>query len=87
MSYCYDTNEIIAEPLKDITGKEILRDYNKVHDVLDNSGSKPETNWMENEASEALKKIDRQQSVAFQLVPPTHSQEKCSGASHTHLEE
>ena len=55
--YFYDSNEIITEPLKDITGKEILRDYNKVHDVLDNSGSKPETNWMENEASEALKKL------------------------------
>ena len=38
--------------------------------LISNSGFKPSTHWMDNEASESLKNFDRKQSVEFQLVTP-----------------
>ena len=68
--YCYESNVIITEPLKDRTGKEILQFYKKVHYELSNIRFKPATHWLDNEASEALKIFYIQQSSGLQLVPP-----------------
>ena len=48
----------------------MIRTYKKVHYELANSGFKPATHSLDNEASEAIYTFYRQQSVAFQLVPP-----------------
>jgi hypothetical protein len=68
--YNYDTNAILTEPLKNRTGNEILRAYQKLHTYLTNRGFKPRTHWLDNEASDALKQFNNQEQVSFQLVPP-----------------
>lgn len=68
--YDYDTNAILTEPLKNRTGNEILRAYQKLHTYLTSRGFKPCTHWLDNEASDALKQFNKQEQVTFQLVPP-----------------
>ena len=68
--YDYDTNGILTEPLKNRTGGEILRAYQKLHAYLTNRGFRPRTHWLDNEASAALKQFNHQQQVEYQLVPP-----------------
>jgi hypothetical protein len=53
--YDYDTNSILTEPLKNRTGTEILRTYQKSHHYLTLQGFKPQTQWLDNEAYTALK--------------------------------
>ncbi len=68
--YDYDTNAILTEPLKNRTGTEILKAYQKLHDYLTQRGFKPHTHWLDNEASNALKQFNQKNQVNFQLVPP-----------------
>ena len=41
--YVYDANAIVIEPLKDRSGKEILRAYKKWYDHLKARGFQPKT--------------------------------------------
>jgi hypothetical protein len=70
--YDYDSNAILTEPLKSHNGGEILRAYTKLYEYLKQRGFKPQTHWLDNEASQALKAYDtqQQQQVTYQLVPP-----------------
>ena len=52
---------------KDITGKERkgknIKILQKVHDQLVNRSFEPATNWMDKKTSEALRNVDKQQSL------------------------
>jgi hypothetical protein len=68
--YHYDTNGILVTPQKTQHGNEILRGYTKLYEHLHERGFKPTTQWLDNEASNALKTFNRTQAVEYQLVPP-----------------
>ena len=68
--YKYDTNAILTEPIKNRTGAEILRAYQKLHTYLTRRGFQPRTHWLDNEASESLKHFNTHHNITFQLVPP-----------------
>eukprot|EP00978_Attheya_sp_CCMP212_P035004 scaffold150080_cov24-Attheya_sp.AAC.1 len=52
--YDYDTNAIIAEPLKGRTKGDILNGYRNVHKLLARNGYKPTMQTLDNEASDIL---------------------------------
>ncbi len=68
--YDYDSNAILTEPIKNRSGGEILKAYTKLHTYLTTRGFKPNTHWLDNEASPALKTFNRTHHVDFQLAPP-----------------
>lgn len=68
--YDYDTNAILTEPLKNRTGGEILRGYQKLHRYMVVRGFKPQVHWLDNEASTALKEYNTMNDITYQLVPP-----------------
>ena len=68
--YDYDSNAILAEPLKNRTGPEIHRAYKKLHQLLVSHGLRPKLQRLDNECSTLLKKFMRDENVDFQLVPP-----------------
>ena len=71
MWLCYiftTTTQSSLNSFKEITGKEIIITYKKVHDELTSSGFKLATYFTENKYSEAPKMFDRQQPVELQLV-------------------
>ena len=49
--YYYDSNAIIAEPLKSRMQIEILQVYKKLHGYLTKLGLCPKLKWLDNEAS------------------------------------
>ena len=68
--YDYDSNAILAEPLKSRTEQELLRAYTKIHTYLTVRGLKPVLQRLDNEAPGQLKQFMRTHDVQFQLVPP-----------------
>jgi hypothetical protein len=68
----YGTNAILTKPLKNQTVGKILWGYQKLHQYLVRQGYNPQTHWLENEASSALKTYNQQNSIEYQLVPPHH---------------
>jgi hypothetical protein len=68
--YDYDSNAILAEPLKSRNQNELLQAYTKLHALLVAHGLKPFLNILDNEAPGKLKQFMRANQVAFQLVPP-----------------
>jgi hypothetical protein len=68
--YDYDSAAILAEPLKNRTGQELVRAYSKLHQHLTDRGLKPQLQKLNNECPSALTQFMRQADVAFQLVPP-----------------
>ena len=53
--YNYDSNAILAEPIKSRHQHEILRAYKKLHQYLTDRGLKPQLQRLDNEASNLLK--------------------------------
>lgn len=53
MIYDYDSNVIIAEPLKNHTAKQIVAAYKCVHTLLLTGGLRPALQCLDNEASTA----------------------------------
>jgi hypothetical protein len=53
--YDYDGNNIQAEPMKNRSDAEVIREYSKIYDGLTAKGLKPKFQTMDNEASTALK--------------------------------
>jgi hypothetical protein len=71
--YDYNSSAILAEPMKNRSGNEHLRAYNKLHQFLVGRGFKPLLQKLNNEASNALKRTMGDKDIDFQLVPPhTH---------------
>jgi hypothetical protein len=68
--YDFDSNSILAEPIKSRTVEVITAAYNKMHNYLVSRGCKPILHRLDNEASAELKKSMSDKQVKFQLVPP-----------------
>jgi hypothetical protein len=68
--YDYDSNAILAQPIKDRTAPELLRAFQVMEQELVARGLKPKFMKLDNEASKLLKTYLHQQNITFQLVPP-----------------
>jgi hypothetical protein len=68
--YDYDSNAILAQPIKDRTAPELLRAFQVMEQELVAHGLKPKLMKMDNEASKLLKTYLHQQNITFKLVTP-----------------
>jgi hypothetical protein len=68
--YDYDSNAILAQPIKDRTAPALLRAFQVMEQELVARGQKTKLMKLENEASKLLKTYLHQQNITFQLVPP-----------------
>jgi hypothetical protein len=68
--YDYDSNAILAQPIKDLTAPELLKAFQVMEQELVARGLKPKLMKLDNEASKLLKDYLHQQDNIFQLVPP-----------------
>jgi hypothetical protein len=68
--YDYDSNAILAQPIKDRTAPELLRAFQAMEQDSVARGLKPKLMRLDNEASKLLKTYLHQQDITFQLVPP-----------------
>jgi hypothetical protein len=68
--YDYDSNAILAQPIKDRTAPELLKAFQVMEQELVARGLKPKPMKLDNEASKLLKMYLHQQDITFQLVPP-----------------
>jgi hypothetical protein len=66
----YDSNAILAQPIKDRTAPELLKAFQVTEQELVARGLKPKIMKLDNEASKLLKTYLHQQDITFQLVPP-----------------
>jgi hypothetical protein len=67
--YYYYSNAILAQPIKDRTAPELLREFQVMEQELVACGLKPKLMKLDNEVSKLLKTYLRQQNITFQLVP------------------
>jgi hypothetical protein len=68
--YDYDSNAILAQPIKDRTSPELLKAFQFMEQELVARALKPKLIKLDNEASKLLKDYLHQQDITFQLVPP-----------------
>jgi hypothetical protein len=68
--YDYDSNAILAQPIKDRTAPELLKAFQVMEQELMARCLKPKLMKLDNEASKLLKTYLHQQDITFQLVPP-----------------
>jgi hypothetical protein len=68
--YDYDSNAILAKPIKDRTVPELLKAFQVMEQALVARGLKPKLMKLDNEASKLLKTYLHQQDITFQLDPP-----------------
>jgi hypothetical protein len=68
--YDYDSNAILAQPIKDRTAPELLKAFKFMEQELVAKGLKPKLMKLDSEASKLLKDYLYQQYITFQLVPP-----------------
>jgi hypothetical protein len=68
--YDYDSNSILAQPIKDRTAPELLKAVQFMEQELVARGLKPKLMKLDNEASKLLKAYLHQQDITFQSVPP-----------------
>jgi hypothetical protein len=68
--YDYDSNAILAQPIKDRTAPELLKAFQVMVQKLMAGGLKPKLMKLDNEVSKLLKTYLHQQDITFQLVPP-----------------
>ena len=68
--YDFDSNAILAEPIKSCTEIELIRAYIKLHTYLTSRGLKPSLQQLNNEAPGLLKKFIHENQVDFQIIPP-----------------
>jgi hypothetical protein len=68
--YDYDSNSILAQPIKDRTAPELLRAFQVMEQELVARGLKPKIMKLDNEASKLLKTYLHQKNITFQLFPP-----------------
>ena len=82
--YDYDSNAILAEPMKYCTAQEMVRAYKLLHAHLVNRGLTPQLQRLDNEASQLLKDFMRKKKIDFQLTPPhCHRRNSAEGAIRT----
>jgi hypothetical protein len=68
--YDYDSNAILAQPIKNRTAPELLKAFQFMEQELVAKGLTPKSMTLDNEASKLLKDYLYKQEIAFQLVPP-----------------
>jgi hypothetical protein len=68
--YDYDSNEILAQPIKNRTAPKLLKAFRFMEQELVAKGLKPKLMKLDNEASKLLKDYLYKQEIAFQVVPP-----------------
>jgi hypothetical protein len=68
--YDYDSNAILAQPIKDSTAPELLRAFQVMEQELVARGLRPKLMKLDNDASKLLKTYLHQQDIIFKLVPP-----------------
>jgi hypothetical protein len=68
--YDYDSNAILAQPIKYRTATELVKAFHVMEQELVARGLKPKLMKLDNEASKLLKAYLHQQDITFQLVPP-----------------
>ena len=68
--YDFDSNAILAEPIKNRTGSSLVKAFNKLTDLLISKGLKPTFQVLDNEASQELKTAITNKKIVFQLAPP-----------------
>ena len=68
--YDYDSNGILAQPMRTRTGPCILEAYKVLHDRLVAAGLRPQLQRLDNEASQSLKQFMASEGIDYQLVPP-----------------
>jgi hypothetical protein len=68
--YGYESNAILAQPIKDRTAPELLKAFQVMEQELVARGLKPRLMKLDNEASKLLKTYLHQQDITFQLAPP-----------------
>jgi hypothetical protein len=79
--YDYDSNAILAQPIKDRKAPELLKAFQVMEQELVARGLKPKLMKLDNEASKLLKMYLHQQDITFQLVPPySHRQNSAERA-------
>jgi hypothetical protein len=87
--YDFDTNAILAEPLKNKTAAEQLRATTVLHNYLQRRGFHPQFHIMDNECPITTKNYLHDSSINFQLVPPhlhrTNAAEKAIGTFKDHF--
>jgi hypothetical protein len=67
--YDYDSNAILAQPIKDRTAPELLKAFQVIEQELVARGLTPKLMKLDNEASKLLETYLHQQDITFQLVP------------------
>ena len=70
IAYDYDSNNILAEPIKSRTILYIKDDYHKMRKLLCSRGLTPRTHVLDNECSKVLKEYMEEENETFHLVPP-----------------
>jgi hypothetical protein len=68
--YDYDSDVILAQPIKDRTTPELLKAFQVMEQELVARVLKPKLMKLDNEASKLLKTYLHQQNITFQLVSP-----------------
>ena len=70
VTYSYDTNAILARPLKSKSSTELTTVIVKIHQYLTKRGYKPKHHWLDNEVSTKLLDTLQDMNVTVHLVPP-----------------
>ena len=70
IAYEYDSNAILAKPMKGRKGRNILAAYKELLKYLEMREFRPKTHWLDNKASTALKYFNRSERITIQLSPP-----------------
>jgi hypothetical protein len=74
--YDYDSNAILAEPMKNRTDRKMVRAFKHLHAYLCDRGLRPKLQKLDNEALTALQHVMRQENIDYQLVPPHNIKER-----------
>ena len=68
--YDYDSNAIIAAPLKNRSDQEMIAAFKPILLLLRQRGVRPRVQRLDNEASMRFKAFLTEQEIDFQLAPP-----------------
>ena len=68
--YSYDSNAILAEPLRNRSAPEIVKTWQIINNKLEKAGVQPELYLLDNECSNEFRDALHKKEIKFQLVPP-----------------
>ena len=57
VAYDHDSNTIHAEPMKNISGPELLKGYTTIHNLLSERGLAPKMHYMDNKCPNVLQQF------------------------------